>query len=510
MGVLAMRRWIGLALALMVPATARAEWVEASTSSFVVYANDSPEVVERFASELETFNQVLSLNYPKALPPTEGPANRVSVFVLSRSGAMAELTGSTFTRGFYIPRAGDNVAFVPRISGRQDEGDLTGAAVLRHEYAHHFMYTRFMSVFPLWFSEGFAEFWSTVRVNRDGTVDVGLVPQHRGWGLLSGNPLPLDQLLTLTNRKLDGEQVEAIYGRGWLLTHYLMRDPARQKLLLAYMDAINRGEPLDKAAAALGDTKALSKDLNKYLQGTMSGVRISANRLTPNKVTLRRLTPGEVATMSVRIESKAGVDADEAQKVVIAARKAAGPFPNDPGAQVALAEAEFDAGNFELAETATDRALAADPKYREALVYRAMAKFARAEARDAKADSWANVRRAIVAANRADAHDPRPLMLFYRSFQQAGETPTPGAKAGFIQAYETAPSDLGLRMSVAAMFLYDAKRPQAREALRLVAFHPHGGKLAAQARAMIEAIDRGDPADKVLAVNVEDAAAKPK
>lgn len=503
-------RLILLAIALIAPVTAKADWVEASTEHFVVYANDDPAVVERFAGELETFDKVLSLTYPKALPPTKGAANRVAVFVLSGSGAMAELTGSSMTRGFYIPRAGGNVAFVPRISGQQDANDLNGATVLRHEYAHHFMYTRFFAVFPLWFSEGFAEFWSTVRINRDGTVDVGLVPQHRGWGLLNGNPLPLDQLLTLTNRKLDGEQVEAIYGRGWLLTHYLMRDPARQKQLQAYMDAINRGEPLDKAATALGDVKLLAKELNKYLRGSVTGVRIPADRLTPSKVTVRKLTPGEVATMAVRIQSKAGVSEAEAQKVVLAARKAAAAFPNDPGAQVALAEAEYDAGNFALAEAAADRAVAANPKHSEALVFRAMAKFARAEADDAKADSWAVIRRAIIAANRADPLDPRPLVLFYRSFQQAGEPATADAKAGLVQAYETAPSDLGLRMTTAAMFLYDEKRPQAREALRLVAYHPHGGKLAEQARAMIEAIDRGDPADKVMAVEIAKPAAEAK
>lgn len=494
-------RIVAVALALLAPAAAQAEWYEASSDHFVVYADDRPEAITRFADELEKFDKAMRVFYPKARPAATGPANRVAVFVLSGSTAsVAKLTGDKFTRGFYIPRAGGNVAFVPRVSARADTYELSGAAVLRHEYAHHFMYTSFPAIFPIWFSEGFGEFWSTVKFERDGSALIGTSPAHRAWGLVSGNPLPVDRLVTLTNRKLNIDQREAIYGRGWLLTHYLMSDPARQKQLGAYMQAINQGESLEKAAEALGDLKELGKALEKYLgRSRLPATRIAATALVTAPVKLRKLTAGEVATMAVRVQSRAGVNEEEAKKVVLEARKAAGPYPDDPGAQVALAEAEYDAGNFALAEAAADRAIAADPKRGEALMYRAMAKFARAEAGDPKADPWPAVRRAIVAVNRADPEDPRPLMLFYRSFHAADEVPTKNAKDGLAKAYDVALSDLGLRMNAATMFLNDGNRVEAREALRLVAFHPHGGGMATQARAMIVAIDRGDPVEKIFA-----------
>jgi tetratricopeptide (TPR) repeat protein len=491
-------RLAALVLAMLAPATAHADWHEASTKHFVVYANDRPEAIERFAAELEKFNSVMAFFYPKALVPNEGPANRVSVFVLSGNG-MEKLTGSDFTRGFYIPRAGGNVAFVPRVSGRSDPNDLSGATVLRHEYAHHFMYSRFPAVFPIWFSEGFAEYWSTVRFDGDGSAVVGLVPQHRGYGLLTGNPLPLAQLLTLTNRKLNQDQQEAIYGRGWLLTHYLMSTPEGQKQLGAYMAAINQGQSLEKAAEALGDLKVLGRTLEKYMSGTMKARQLNGKVIATPSVTLRKLTPGESATMAVRIESKAGVDEQEARKVLADARKAAAPFPNDPGAQVALAEAEFDAGNYAEAEAAAARALAVAPNHGEALMYRAWAKFEIAERGNGDTAAWREVRRAIAAANRNDPEDPRPLILYYRTFQASGEAPSQVAKDGLAKAYYVAPADLSLRMNAAAMFLYDNKPLEAREALRLIAFHPHGGEMAAKARAMIAAIERKEAADKVMA-----------
>jgi tetratricopeptide (TPR) repeat protein len=500
------RHIAALVLALTAPAVARAEWYEASSDHFVVYADDRPEAITRFTEELEKFDKALRVFYPKARPAATGPANRVAVFVLSGSTSVSKLIGDKFTRGFYIPRAGANVAFVPRVSGKTDTYDLSGAAVLRHEYAHHFMYTSFPAVFPIWFSEGFAEFWSTVRFERDGSATVGIAPYHRAWGLVSGNPLPVDQLLTLTNRKLSEAQREAIYGRGWLLTHYLMSDRERQRQLAEYMLAINRGESLDKAATVFGDLKQLGRELENYLnRSRLPASTIAATALATSTVKLRKLTPGEVATMPVRVQSRAGVDEKEAKTVVIEARKAADPYPNDAGAQVALAEAEYDAGNYALAHAAADRALAADPKLGEALLYRAMAKFALAEADDPKAEPWQAIRRAIVAANRADPEDPRPLMLNYRSYFAAGEAPSANAKAGLAKAYDTALSDLGLRMNAATMFLQDGNPVEAREALRLIAFHPHGaGGMSARARAMISAIDRGDSADKTLAAEAEE------
>ena len=491
-------RLAALALALLAPGIAHAEWHEASTKHFVVYADDRPETIEKFASELERFNMAMAAFYPNALKAAEGPANRVTVFVLAGNG-VEKLTGDSFTRGFYIPRAGGNVAFVPKVSGRSESWELSGAAVLRHEYAHHFMYTRFPAVFPMWFSEGSAEFWSTVLYNKDGSMHVGMVPQHRGFGLLSGNPLPLEKLLTVTNQKLSGEQREAIYGRGWLLTHYLTVDPARQKLLIAYMAALNRGEPLEKAAAALCDLKQLARELERYMRGRMPAMRLPSERIGGASVALRKLTPGEVATMAVRIRSKRGVDEAEAKRVLADARKATAPFPSDPGAQVALAEAEFDAGNYALAGAAADRALATNAKLGEALLYRAMAKFELASAGESTSETWKDVRRAIVAANRNDPEDPRPLILYYRSFGAEGVPAPEAAKQGLAKAYEVAPSDLGLRMNAAIMFLSDKKPAEAREALRLIAYDPHGGGLAAKARAMVAAIERGEPADKVLA-----------
>ncbi len=479
--------------ALLAAPAARAEWHEASSAHFVVYSDDDPVAIRDYAEELEKFDKALRVRFGVS-DPDLGPANRVKVYILPKRDSVAKLAGDEDVAGFYIPRAGENIAFVPRPSQRDDPSDLSGRTVLRHEYAHHFMYSLTSSAFPMWFSEGFAEFWSTAKYEKDGTVLIGSAPRHRAAGLFWSNPMPVQRLLTYSDGKLDGLEQEAVYGRGWLLTHYLTFSPQRAGQLPAYIAAINRGESLEKAAGAFGELTQLERELRAYLkQRRISGTRIAAAALTIRPVTVRKLTPGEVATMDVRIRSQRGVTDTQAAALVPEARKAASGFDGDAGAQLVLAEAEYDAGNHGLAEAAADRALKADPKSVRARIYKAMARMAALSAdTNAQTAAWEEPRKWIVAANRLDPDNPQPLILYYRSFAEAGEPASQIAKDGLARAFELAPSDIGLRMNVAQLWLSDGKRDAARAALKPIAYHPHLGGMAATARKMIAAIDRGD------------------
>ncbi len=96
---------------------------------------------------------------------------------------------------------------------------------------------------------------------------------------------------------------------------------------------------------------------------------------------------------------------------------------------------------------------------------------------------WNTIRKVIVAANQADPDDPEPLILFYRSFIAQGIAPTKNAVQGLVTASDAAPQDKGLRMMVAMQMLKDGKVADARNALRPIAFDPHGGEMGEAAGA---------------------------
>ena len=493
--------WISFALAGFAAAPARAAWLQARSEHFIIYSKyDSDASLREFATRLERFDKGMRILRKLSASPSDR-ANPLTIFVLPDADAVERLCKSgartaacSNVAGFYNGRAEGSVAFTPHRSGNGDPLELNAQTVLFHEYTHHFMLQNFSAAYPAWFVEGFAEFNGTASFEKDGSIGFGKPALHRYYGLLTGKPLPLTRMLAPDSRDLSEGQREAIYGRGWLLTHYLTFSKERQGQLSTYLNAINEGKPGDQAAtAAFGDISKLDRELDKYLnRRALSYLRLTADTAPTGPITIRQLTPGEAAMMPVRLISKRGVDAATAARVVVDARKLSAPFPNDPGAQVALAEAEFDNGNDDLAEAAADRALAANPKDRVAMMYKGRSRMRRAgKAKVADPAVWKEARSWFIKANHAENEDAAPLMFFYMSFEAEGQKPTASAIKGLEYAFLLAPQDPALRWLLARQYLVDGRMKEARATLAPLAFDPHA-PADNQAAAIIALIDKGD------------------
>jgi hypothetical protein len=498
-----LRKLLAVAL-LAMPTIAHADWYEASTDHFIVYSEQRPEKLKEFATQLERFDKgIRALRNMK--DPQVDRANRLTVYVVDDTGDVAKLAGTRWAAGFYRPRAGGSLAIVPRASGSGYIVDLSPLAILLHEYTHHIMWTMAPgSAFPGWFIEGYAEFHATATFGKNGSITFGEPPLYRAQGLMQGNGLPVDKMLIADTLKLDDTQREALYGRGWLLTHYLTSPQVttRKGQLAAYIDAINAGKSLSEAAAVFGDLRVLDRELERYKMGRLSTLMLTGTRLQIGEIAIRKLTPGEAATMDVRIRSKNGVNDKTAPGVYADAAKAAAPYPNDVGAQIVLAEAAYDARDYAVSEAAADRAIAADPKAVDGYVYKAKCHMALAhKAKDYSKETWGAIRKLIAAGNRIDPQDPEPLILYYRSFAEQG-VPIPSlAKDGLYDAYVYAPQDSGLRMNLAAMFLKDRDTVRARELMAPLAYQPHGEGLAKFARLLLTKIDAGDTDGAIKALD---------
>jgi tetratricopeptide (TPR) repeat protein len=490
---------------------AHAEWYEASSQHFVVYSDDDPERVKAFASRLERFDKALRVL--REVPNIQrGPSARVTVYVV---GSVADVQRiypgrGNDVAGFYQPRSSGPVAFVPRRGGSFDIG---AQRILLHEYGHHFMFNDWPTgVFPKWFIEGFAEFNSTAIFNDDGSITFGAKPLDRAFCVGLGNQLPLPLMLQTDPGKLDNWETCALYSRGWLLTHFLTFDPERRKQLGSYIADINAGKPIKEATKVFGNLSSLELKLNNYAKrATLQTWTIPADQIKIGDVKLRKLGAGEAATMPARLRSSAGVDEKSAPEVAALARKLAAPFPNDAAAQNELAEAEYDAKNYAQAEAAADRALAADPKSVHAALYKGMALQAVAE-KDKSTDParWQAIRRWYSAANKMDPENPEPLILYYRSFKPAKQTPTKNADAGLLYAYALAPYDLGLRIEAARVYLQQGKGEDARKAMVPVAFNERAGDYAALVRAVVETLDKSGAAAALAELDKRTEEAKAK
>lgn len=488
-----LRMLLGLML-LALPTLARADWHEASTPHFVVCADGNPEKLQAFATRLERLDRAIRLMVGQK-DTDIARASRVTVFMVDDVAAVQKIVGSNQYAGFFIPRASGSVAVVPQ--ERDGSGDLAlkPMQVLLHEYGHNLMWSLDPdTAYPSWLIEGFAEFNATARFGKDGSVTLGEPPLYRGIAIMS-EAMPIEKLLTADARSFSDEEMDAFYGRAWLLTHYLRIGAQKRSTQLgAYLAALKAGKPsIEAARAAFGDLKQLDGELDVYKKRHLPVSTIPGDRLAIGPVTVRKLSAGAAATMDVRIRSRTILSARNVADIHADAQRAAAPFPNDADAQLMLAGAALDAGDYAGAEAAADRALAADPKLVRALTLKATARMIAArKAGDAAPERWNGVRTLISSANALDPRDPLPLWLYYRSFVEQGAPPPEIAKDGLASAFQLAPYDKGLRFTTAAMYLRERNGGAARTLLAPLAYDPHGRAIAKVATALIAKIDAGD------------------
>lgn len=464
------------AAALAAASPASAAWMRAETAHFIVYSDDKEDAVRKLASELETFDAVLRYFHTTA-EQDGAKSNKLTVYVVDSVSDVQRLCGKCpNVYGFYKGRAAGSVAFTPRVTRVAAATDLNARTVLQHEYAHHFLFGNYVSAYPAWFSEGYAEFASTFRRDKDG-LRVGAPANHRAYGLLSGGRLPAAAMFNPAGQKLTMEQRELLYGRGWLLTHYIMFNEERRAQFSKYLIDLNTGTPsLTAATNAFGKMTDLDRALDGYLNArTMITAVLKPSGFPTPEVTIRALSPGEAAMIDYRLVSTAGVNSKTAKPLFDKAKPVALRFPNDPVAQGWFAEIAHDAHELDDADAAADRAIAGDPKQAQGLLYKGLIGVRRANRDKAGPAAWKAARTYIVRANKLDPNNAEPLVAYYNSFRAEGAEPTKAAIAGLMRAQELAPQDGQLRFMAMAQRVIDGDVEGAKQLLRPLAYNPHAG-----------------------------------
>ncbi len=455
-----------------------ADWHEASSDHFVIYAEESEKEIRKYSDRLERYFSAMSAILPsKKIKPS--PSNRVTIYVVSSDRIVRKLygsQGSRYLRGFYVPQAGGSLAIIPPIDVARGSRASDSELVLMHEYAHHFMAENATYAVPRWYAEGFAEYFATAKFDTDGAVGLGLPAEHRANELYQAKDVSMQRLL---DSKLyaahKSKEYDNFYARSWLLFHYLFTDESRRNQLVDYLNRLNKGEAeLSAATAALGDLKALDKALERYLRRSLLYIRVPPEQLSLGQITVRRLSEAEGASMPIRIRSKRGVTPQTSAELVQDARETAGKYPDEPAVQAALAEAEFDAGDDEAAIRAADKALAAAPANMTALIQKGYA-LTRIATETTTEAAWQAARRHFVSVNKIENDHPIPLIEYYLGFLKQGKQPSKIALDGLEWALELAPYDAGVRMMVAMRQMQDKRFGEAILTIRPLAYNPHAG-----------------------------------
>jgi len=470
---------------------AQASWNVAKSKHFVIYANANPNVLRGFANKLEYFDQAVRLA-THSDDPTVGDGNRLTVFVMPSVNDVRALAGDKigFLYGFYTGRVEGSLAYVANEALTSDDEN----AVLYHEYTHHLMMEDIDRPYPEWYVEGFAEFFSTPRFQRDG-VWLGVPVESRAWGLYHGPKMPVANLFAGMQPNMTKEQKEVFYGRSWLLAHYLLLEKPRQGQLTNYVDAIAQGAtPLAAGTQVFGDLSKLDRELDQYMSRPMTEFKIGVANMHVSPIDVQPLSEGASQVVLIRAKLKKGAKGADAEALAAQLRPIEARYRGDLLVESTLAEAELDAGNADAAEAAATRAVAANPADTEALVLKGRGLEAQAHNADGDARKvlFEKARDTFIAANKLDTEDPEPLNDFYWSFLDEGERPNANAIAALHYASDLAPQDIGVRMNSAIAFLEEGKLKDARSTLAVVAYSPHAEQAAVVAKRMMADIDAGN------------------
>jgi hypothetical protein len=474
----------------LLAAPAQAAWIKAETDKFIVYGQGGEASVRDFATKLDLYDQVLRALNPATL--NRRPATKVQVIVLPRREGLKQVNPDVgpLVLGFYRATTDGVLAFAVERKGFGPDD------VLFHEYAHHFMLDNFPAAYPAWFVEGWAEYYMTTDI-KDGRITVGSYNQGRVDGILAGEWLPLALLLSRTTAEINPDWHGAFYAEAWLLTHYMLSDPERARQLNTALMAIAKGEdPVKALSAATGRSMAeLTGVLERY--HNLRTIVLAADALPRSAMTVTALPPSADDLFLDQMRLMGMEAGAEDPRLLADIRRDAARWPGDALAERTLARAEFMIGEPAVGEAIMARRLAAAPDDREDLLLAGLGRvLTGVRDKDVREARFRGARALLAKAYALDKTDFRPLYAYALSRSIEPGYPTDNDLNAWAEARSLAPAVAEISLRGGMALVQKGRREEAARVLARLINDPHGGELAAQARALLEGSDMAAGPDK--------------
>lgn len=270
--VVALLGWLpGAAAAEVAPL---AEWRQMRSANFWLAGNVSEGELRQVAGRLEQFRAAVGVILPKATVTTATPTT-VVVFRNHKSFAPFKPAyggkPADHIAGFFLPGMGANfIALTTEVRQRATDDERFG--IIYHELVH-LMVSNTLRGVPVWFNEGLAEYYRTLRIRGNGRKVVigGIHSTHVL--LLREKQIPIGELVAVDRSSPlynEGSKAGVLYAQSWALVHYLLlgQNAAHAARMPALIDALTSGKSLAEACqSTLGISEAeLQRELRNYVR----------------------------------------------------------------------------------------------------------------------------------------------------------------------------------------------------------------------------------------------------
>ncbi len=335
---------------------AKDSWISVRTKNFFLVGNAGEKDIRKVGLKLEQFREVFTLLFPKMRFNTPVPT---TVIVFKNDESYAPFKPSPNLAGYFQPGPDVNyITLTTEVRGRQDP-----FTVIFHEYTHLLIENTFKDV-PLWFNEGLAEYYSTLKISDDQKFTLGIPISHHVFLLRERNMLPLRTLFEVDHKSPDYNESEKqgiFYAQSWALMHYLIIGNAgKVQELGKFMELLGSQAPLDQAfQQAFGISfEVMEKDLREYVKKKRYNVLIGQFE--------EKLEGDRDAAATPLPEAEA--EAYLGDLMLHSNSRAARPYlekalrldPDLAMANASLGMAYFREGNLDKAQASLERAVAAN------------------------------------------------------------------------------------------------------------------------------------------------------
>ena len=244
------------------------KWIQLTSKNFIVITDANEKVGKVLIRDLENFRFFIAHALGSPLFKGNKP---LKILAIHNSGTFKDLNLPEQWAGFFLKRMSDDYAIASIFDYSLSENTSRfGDQVLLHEYVHYVTRNELeMISYPLWYSEGEAEYLATFRFSDEGkSVSVGsmsvigdrlsslLKPFGRGFRKVDVEDLfktknfnigwrRADKISTKKSEVLD-KQAE-FYARAMITYHYLQSSRELQVQKARYLQLINEGRSVDKS-----------------------------------------------------------------------------------------------------------------------------------------------------------------------------------------------------------------------------------------------------------------------
>ncbi len=524
-------------------------WFKAESRHFVVYSDARHNAAKDLLDNLERYAYVLRTFSNMSPEPEKGTPKFVVYYLTDRRDLSVINPAATFENVGLYQSCEDGVQGFALYQDYKDNPSLPvekrpedqGLIYIFQAYARHFFYASFPQRTPLWYIEGYAQYFSTMRFDGDKAY-VGLAP-HAVGALLAeidvdrhkpmldyvdvlnddthaytdttkgayvrSRPLRPDDPQYIAHNEdryggdkdMEARQAESEFeAHAWILTHWILSSHENTQKMQTYVTAISVGESETIAFRRIyGDNPAALKEhMRRYLRGKLPAGVWNAH-MPDSDVTFETLPVPADRLLLWQAALKTCPSEVYGKTLLSNIRGEATAYPDNALVQMTLARAEILYGDPRKALAWLSGAGLNDRFEAQHLLGRAQLAIALSATGDAQATAFEAAGEAFDRAATLDPASATNAFWYYRARVLTTGTLPPDAAGAAIMAWTRAPEVDAYAFNAALVYAEAGKRGKALDNLRAIATNPRPGTWTKPAAAWIKRLNGVAPRRDIIA-----------